>query len=111
MLWSPLQGLQNEHVEGSLQQLNSVFILIFLAHRCRHSTRLEVDCLLPLYGGNHRAFPPDHSLFESASPQWILSAVFGPIGGHSREAIGLVNTGRLLVTNLLNFSGPLSSFE
>ena len=26
-----------------------------------------------------------------------LSAVFGPIGGHSREAIGLVNTGRLFV--------------
>ncbi len=28
-----------------------------------------------------------------------LSAVFGPIGGHSREAIGLVNTGRHLSTN------------
>jgi len=22
-----------------------------------------------------------HSLFESASPKWVLSAVFGPIGG------------------------------
>src|ERR1700679_140961 len=39
MLRSPLQRLQNEHVECSLQQLNSVFILVFLVHRCRHSTR------------------------------------------------------------------------
>src|SRR5579864_3088581 len=51
MLRSPLQRLQNEHVECSLQQLNPVFILVFLAHRCRHSTRVEVDCLLPHYGG------------------------------------------------------------
>jgi hypothetical protein len=36
-----------------------------------------------------------HSLFESASPQWVLSALFGPIGGHPREAVGLVNTCRL----------------
>jgi len=40
-----------------------------------------------------------HSLFESASPQWVLSAFFGPIGGHPREAVGLVNTSRLPVTN------------
>src|SRR5213595_2829481 len=39
MLRSPLQRLQNEHVECSLQQLNSVFVLVFLVHRCRHSTR------------------------------------------------------------------------
>src|ERR1051325_1877192 len=38
MLRSPLQRLQNEHVECSLQQLNPVFILVFLVHRCRHST-------------------------------------------------------------------------
>src|ERR1700758_5428027 len=38
MLRSPLQRLKNEHVECSLQQLNPVFILVFLAHRCRHST-------------------------------------------------------------------------
>src|SRR3954469_7978117 len=39
MLRSPPQDLKNEHVECSLQQLNSVFILVFLVHRCRHSTR------------------------------------------------------------------------
>src|SRR5215831_15283627 len=39
MLRSPLQRLKNEHVECSLQQLNPVFILVFLVHRCRHSTR------------------------------------------------------------------------
>src|SRR5215469_9204309 len=39
MLRSPLQGLKNKHVECSLQQLNPVFIPIFLVHRCRHSTR------------------------------------------------------------------------
>src|SRR5438067_13245041 len=39
MLRSPLQGLKNKHVECSLQQLNPVFILVFLVHRCRHSTR------------------------------------------------------------------------
>src|SRR6516165_12102855 len=38
MLRSPLQRLKNEHVECSLQQLNPVFILVFLVHRCRHST-------------------------------------------------------------------------
>src|SRR5690242_21795305 len=38
MLRSPLQRLENEHVECSLQQLNPVFILVFLVHRCRHST-------------------------------------------------------------------------
>jgi len=32
-------SLKNEHVECSLQQLNPVFILVFLVHRCRHSTR------------------------------------------------------------------------
>src|SRR5215469_16450111 len=48
MLRSPLQRLKNEHVECSLQQLNPVFILLFLAHRCRHSTRMAVDCLLPI---------------------------------------------------------------
>ena len=31
------------------------------------------------------------SLFESASPQWVLSALFGPKGAHPREAVGLVN--------------------
>src|SRR5262244_66017 len=51
MLRSPLQRLKNEHVECSLQQLNPVFVLVFLAHRCRHSTRLAVDCLLPHHGG------------------------------------------------------------
>src|SRR5580704_1304819 len=38
MLRSPLQRLQNEHVECSLQQLNPVLILTFLVHGCRHST-------------------------------------------------------------------------
>src|ERR1700756_893828 len=38
MLRSPLQRLKNEHVECSLQQLNPVLILVFFAHRCRHST-------------------------------------------------------------------------
>src|SRR5579864_6672263 len=38
MLRSPLQGLQTEHVECSLQQLNPVLILVFLVHRSRHST-------------------------------------------------------------------------
>src|SRR5580692_6744887 len=51
MLRSPLERLKNEHVECSLQQLNSVFILVFLAHRCRHSTAVAVDCLLLYHGG------------------------------------------------------------
>src|SRR5262249_5573109 len=38
MLRPPLQRLKNEHVECSLQQLNPVLILVFFAHRCRHST-------------------------------------------------------------------------
>src|SRR5437762_7647022 len=38
MLRAPLQGLKNEHVECSLQELNAVFILVFLVHGCRHST-------------------------------------------------------------------------
>src|SRR5258708_31196464 len=33
-----------------------------------------------------------HSLFESASPQWVLSALFGSDRGHPREAVGFVNT-------------------
>ena len=45
MLRSPLQGLKNKHVESSLQQLNPVLILVSFAHRCRHSTPMEVDCL------------------------------------------------------------------
>src|SRR5581483_9493257 len=48
MLRSPLQRLKNKHVECSLQQLDSVLILVFLVHRCRHSTPMEVDCLLGL---------------------------------------------------------------
>src|SRR5581483_10122188 len=48
MLRSPLQRLKNKHVECSLQQLDSVLIPVFLAHRCRHSTPMEVDCLLSL---------------------------------------------------------------
>src|ERR1041384_831288 len=51
MLRSPLQRLKNEHVECSLQQLNPVLVLAFFVHRCRHSTAMEVDCLLPLHGG------------------------------------------------------------
>src|SRR5581483_11778799 len=62
MLWSPLQRLQNEHVECSLQQLNSVFILVFLVHRCRHSTRTAVDCLHLYYGGaQFKALPSNSS--------------------------------------------------
>src|ERR1700759_5432811 len=38
MLRSPLQRLKNKHVECSLQQLNPVLIMVFLVHRCRHST-------------------------------------------------------------------------
>ncbi len=38
MLRSPLQGLKNKHVECSLQQLDSVLILVLLVRRCRHST-------------------------------------------------------------------------
>jgi hypothetical protein len=30
--------LKNEHVECPLQELNPVLILVFFAHRCRHST-------------------------------------------------------------------------
>src|SRR5947207_9012458 len=38
MLRPPLQGLKNEHVQCSLQQLNPVLILVFFAHRCRYPT-------------------------------------------------------------------------
>src|ERR1051326_1916114 len=51
MLRSPLQRLKNKHVVCSLKQLNPVLILAFFAHRCRHSTAMEVDCLLPHHGG------------------------------------------------------------
>src|SRR6185437_3935732 len=38
MLRSPLQGTQDKHVEGALQQFDAVLIFFFLFHSRRHST-------------------------------------------------------------------------
>src|SRR5215472_3292457 len=71
MLRSPLQRLKNKHVERSLQQLNPVFILLFLAHRCRHSTRMEVDCLLPHNRGHSRGADKAALVFAEEVPEFV----------------------------------------
>jgi hypothetical protein len=44
---TPLQGLEDEHVECALKQFDPVLVAIASDHRCRHSTPLAVERLLP----------------------------------------------------------------
>jgi hypothetical protein len=44
VLRSPLEGPENEHVEGALEQLQSPFVGR-LGHSRRESTALDVECL------------------------------------------------------------------
>jgi hypothetical protein len=47
-----LERLQDEHVEGALQQLDSIAIdFPFGFHGCRESTSMAVDCLLAALRG------------------------------------------------------------
>src|SRR6185503_5661438 len=75
MLRSPLQGLKNKHVECSLQQLNPVFVLIFLAHRRRHST--PNGCRLSTYFVQRNKEPCLFRRFKSTS---VLRTTISALG-------------------------------
>src|SRR5215469_13130360 len=92
MLRSPLQRLQNEHVECSLQQLNPVFILVFLVHRCRHSTRIGSRVSTPRHGGPSTGGIPLFSL----PTKW--STVHTPNSRNSGRVQTVAYNSRIAVT-------------
>src|ERR1700728_388830 len=48
MLGAPLEGLEDEHVEGALKDFDSIAVGIWLRSHCsRQSTSSAVGCLLP----------------------------------------------------------------
>ncbi len=54
VLRAPLQGPEDEHVEGALEELQARFVRAF-GHRCRQSTALDVGCLQLVPGVRGRA--------------------------------------------------------
>ena len=53
VLRAPLQGPQDEHVEGALEEFQALVVGGF-GHSRRQSTALDVDCLRPVPAGDCR---------------------------------------------------------
>src|SRR5688500_2990821 len=71
MVRSPLQGSKNEHVEGSLEELQVLVVSVF-GHSCRRSTALDVGRLLQVgwRDRNVPAVPTDVSAGRHEDRAW-----------------------------------------